>query len=259
MGLRNPPLVEVWMSFRFEPVPGAPAWTRERYQTFLSSVNGYPSVEEMVKRGVRVSKSRPGKLPKVTEILDQVMAVRAFTEDGLRAVQMTPDELAVNYLRGGTEPYPGFATLLNESMAHCKRYVECYEPDGVIEAALHYEDIVRIPIPENRLVAIDKYFTLSVQVPESVFGPFAAFEVKALVKPPGSPGPLEVVLSAPPVRSDDDYRPVHLEWHTAVRGDARMTLDETRSKLQEAHDRLGKCFYHAFTPEGWALFEPDEP
>ncbi len=37
-----------------------------------------------------------------------------------------------------------------------------------------------------------------------------------------------------------------------------MMDEEVRANLEAAHDRLEKCFRHAFTAKGWALFEPDE-
>ena len=211
MALKKPPLVELWMSFRFEPPVGAPPWDRERYQLFLEVTPEHPNVEEMARRGVRVSQTRPGRLPKIKEIVDQVIAIRAFTEDGLRAVQMTPDQLVFNYLRSDTEPYPGFSVLLDEAMEHCRRYAECYCPVGVLDAAIHYVDLVEIPTLQNPLLALEDYFTLNVQFPEAVFGPFTSLNVRAVVKPPNGDERVEVVFATEPVGADDTRRRFRLE------------------------------------------------
>lgn len=246
------------MSFRFEPAATAAAWTRERYKAFIDTAPAYPNVEEASQKGYRVVESRRGGMPKVKDVVEQIVAVRAFTEDGLRSFLLAPDTLVVNYLKGDKEAYPGFSTLLDEAIGHCRRYEECYQPAGVLEAALHYVDLVEIPIPENRLLASEEYFTLNVEAPETTFGPFGAFELKAFFKPPSSPTHLEVIFAAPPSRKEDTHRPFRLEWHTTVPTGTRMNLDAVRANLQGAHDRLEKCFRQAFTPKGWALFEPDD-
>lgn len=260
MSLAKPPLVESWMSFRFEPAVGLPPWTRDRYRVFLDNLSEtHPNVEEMARHGIQVVASKRGGRPQIKEIVEQILAVRARTEDGLRAVQMGPDELVVNYLRGEGQPYPGFPALLDEAMAYCRRYADCYHPLGVLEATLHYVDLVELPIPENRILRSEEYLTLDFRVPEEAFGHFAAFEVKAVVLPPGSKDTVQLEFASIPGRPDDPLRQFRLEWHTASKSSGRMTEDEVRASLQEAHDRLGVCFRHAFTAKGWALFEPGEP
>jgi uncharacterized protein (TIGR04255 family) len=258
VGLNKPPLVEVWMSFRFEPAAGAPPWTRERYQTFFKAVaDSHPKVEHMTQYKVRVTTSEGGKA-RIGDPVEYVLAMRAFTQDGIRAVQLTPDELVVNYLRGDTEPYPGFPALLEEALAHCHRYAECYQPAGVMEAALHYVDVIELPVPESRVVRTEDYLTLNFRVPEEVFGYFAAFEVKAVVRPPGASELVEMVFATLPGGPDDTHRRFRMEWHTPAKAGVRMDEDALRANLKTAHDRLESCFRHAFTAEGWALFEPYE-
>ena len=247
------------MSFGFEPAANAPAWTRERYEAFLNRMPDYPNQEQMVRQGIKVEGSKRGRLPKVKEMIHQVVAVRAFTEDGLRAFHLAPDELVVNYLWGGEKPYPGFETLLDEAMVFCKRYVECYHPLGVVKTDLHYVDIVEIPVPESGVVATEKYLTLNVQAPQDVFGPFSVVELKTQFRPPGSQAPVELLFATEPVGEGDVRRRLRLEWHTTDQTGSRLTQDVARANLLAAHERLEKCFRHAFTPDGWALFEPDTP
>lgn len=247
------------MSFRFEPAPGSPVWDRKRYEIFLDAVGqAYPNVEEMSRRAVQLAASRAGAHPRVKQIVEQILAIRAITDDGLRVVQLMPDQLAVNYVRGDAEPYPGFSVLLDEAIRHCQRYIECYRPLGVLEAALHYVDIVDVPLPPDRCIQSDDYFTLTFEAPEEAFGGFVALEVKAVMAPPGSKEPVELIFTSEPSRSEDPHRRFQLEWHTAARTGSRMDDTSLRANLQVAHDRLEKCFRSAFTPKGWALFESDE-
>ena len=258
MSLKKPPLVEVWMSFRFEPAVGAPTWTRERYNTFLESVSEqYPDRQEMARRGIQVAASKRGKKPQVKGIVEQVLAMRAFTEDGLRTVQLTPDQLTVNYLRGEGSPYPGFAALLDEAMAHYRRYLECYKPLGTIATALHYVDLLEIPLPPDRIIVSEEYLTLNLQTANNSLGSFLSFDIKTLVKPSDGEGLVQLMFAVEPSREDDTYRRFRLEWHTGSPPGPRMAEDEVRANLQAAHDRLWKCFRQMFTAKGWALFEPE--
>ncbi len=258
MPLKKPPLAEVWMSFRFEPAADSPPWDRDRYKLFLDSIaETHPNTEEMVRRGVQVTVSRRGGTPKVKELREQVLAVRARTEDSLRTVQLSPDELVANYLRGASEPYPGFAVLLEEAIAHCQRYAECYQPIGVLEAALHYVDLVDIPVSEGSILRSEEYLTLDFRVPEEIFGHFSSFEIMAIVHPGGVAEPVQLVFTSMPAQTGAGHRRFRLEWHTPIGNGSRMTELQVLAGLKTAHERLEKCFRHAFTAKGWALFEPE--
>ena len=258
--LKKPPLVEVWMSFRFEPVAGCPEWDRKRYETFLSTVaTTHPNIEEMTRRALQLSTSKFGKTTRVQQQSDQLLAVRAISEDGLRVVQMKPDLLAVHYICSHSEPYPGFSKLLDEAISLSRRYADCYRSPGIVEAALHYVDTVEIPLPENRLLHSDDYFTIQFEAPEQTFGGLIALEIKAMMLPPDGKEPVELLFTADPVRQDEANRRFHLEWHSAAKTGGRMEEDCLRATLKDTHDRLEKCFRSAFTPKGWALLEPDDP
>jgi uncharacterized protein (TIGR04255 family) len=257
MSLKKPPLVEVWMSFRFDPSPGAPAWNEGRYQVFLETVaDTHVNVQHMVRKGIRINNKR-GKRPRIESIAEEVMAVRAISENGLRIVQLTADELIVNYLRGDTEPYPGFPTLLDEAIAHCGRYDNCYHPLGIIEVSLHYVDAVEIPVQSQGNISSEDYFKLNFQVPEDVFGRFSAFDIKATVHPPSCDEAVQLSFATEPTEIENSRR-FRLEWHTGAKNKERMNSAEVRARMQSAHDRLYTCFKHAFTPKGWSLFEPEQ-
>jgi uncharacterized protein (TIGR04255 family) len=258
MPLKKPPLLEIWMSFRFEPAPGAPAWSNERYKLFLDAVaKTHPTVEQMIRRGIRVEKSRRGGKPKVTDVVNEVMAVRALTDDGLRIVQLWPDTLIANYLRREAEPYPGFDALLDEALSHLRQYQTCYSPLGVVSVALHYVDEVAIPREGQAILRTEEYLTLNVVMPEKVFGAFSAFDINAILQPPGGADPIQVGFAS--AGGDETQSRFRLEWHTESKSASRMNEEEVRSRLGSAHERLSRCFQRTFTEKGWALFEPDEP
>jgi uncharacterized protein (TIGR04255 family) len=247
------------MSFRFEAPAGAPSWTRERYQLFLNAISeSHPRTEAMIQQAIQVQ-TKEGAKPRIKQIVEQVVAMRALTEDGLRAVHLKADELVSNYLRGDRDVYPGFSMLLDEAMAHVRRYAECYHPSGVLEAALHYVDMIDLPVPENAVLRTEEYLNLDFRVPEETFGNFQSFEISAVVRHPNEQEVIHLVFATTSVVFGKPFRRFRLEWHTPVRTGNRMSEGEVKINLQAAHDRLEKCFRHAFTPKGWALFEPEEP
>ena len=260
MSLKKPPLVEVWMSFRFEPGIEAPPWSRERYTLFLQALaSRYPQTQEMTRRAIRVTATRPGRPPRIKEVVEEVLAVRALTDDGLRAVQLAPDELVVNYLHSSEVAYPGFPVLLAEAMDHCHRYGECYQSLGVKQAALHYVDLIDIPVPEDRVLRSEEYFNLNIQIPQQEFGGIEAFEVKLACRPTTGSDSVELVFATEVTQPDEPVRRFRMEWRTATQANGIMTEAEIRGALQSAHDRLEQCFQSVFTPTGWALFEPENP
>lgn len=259
MSLRRPPLVEVWMSFQFQPATAAPPWDRERYELLLDVLRAdYPNAEEMARHAVRLGPAKRSGKPQVKEVIDQVLAVRAYSESGLRAIHLWPDRLVVNYLRGDSEPYPGFPALLEEAVVLCRAYSECYHPVGVVQVALHYVDVVELPVPASRVIRSEDYLTLNLQFPEAAFGAIGTFDLKAVFYPVDNSQAVQLGFSTLKSVEGAPVRPFRLEWHTGERADSIMTEDEIRLNLRRAHDRLETCFRQSFTPAGWALFEPDD-
>jgi uncharacterized protein (TIGR04255 family) len=258
VSLKKPPLVEVWISFRFEPGIDAPPWSRERYTSFLQALGSrYPQTQEMTRRAIRVTATRPSRPPRIKDVVEEVLAVRALTDDGLRAVQLAPDELVVNYLHSPSVAYPGFPSLLTEAMEHCARYRECYPSSGVKQVALHYVDLIDIPVPEDRVLRSEDFFNLNIQVPPQEFGGILAFELRLACRPTTGHDSVELLFATEATQPDESVRRFRMEWRTATQADRIMSEEEIRGGLQAAHDRLEHCFRSAFTPAGWALFEPE--
>lgn len=246
------------MSFRFEPAESSPPWHRPRYVQFLDALaDQFPNRQEMTRQAVQLAVTKPGRPPKVTQLVENVQAMRALSDDGLQAVQLMPDQLVVNFLRGD-KPYPGFDVLLERATDLQRRYQECYSPVGITEVALHYIDLVSIPVDESRVVYTEKYVTIDFHAPVAHFGNFSTFDLRAVVHPPPEKLPVQVVFSLEPGGPEDTHRRYRLEWHSQTRGDPVMSDADVRTHLRAAHDRLWKCFQSAFTPDGWALFQPEE-
>ena len=252
VSLNKPPLTEVWISFEFEPPPGGSPWTQERYGLFLKRIeDAYPVTEQLIQSGLRQEKGS-----KKVQLVEAVVAVRSFSDTGTRAVQLRPNGMVVNYIRSDGEKYPGFASLLDEAIRHQQAYRECYNPAGVVGAALHYVDVVEIPIPESGVFQSEEYFTVNLRLPEA-FGSVADFHLATVLRVAETDDLVELVFSSDAHVPGESIRRFRLEWHMPVKGAGRMDDRQLRDGLILAHDRLYVCFRSVFTPNGWALFEPE--
>ncbi len=250
MTLSKPPLVEVWLSFEYEPPTGGGAWTEDRYRVFLKRIEGtHPNPEELIQSGLR----RKGA--KHAQLVEAVVAVRSFSESGTRAIQLRPNQMVVNYVRTEAEPYPGFVALLDEALVRNRDYRECYNPAGVVAAALHYVDVIEIPVPESGTVQSEEYFTINLRLPDT-FVSVVDFHLATVLRVAETNDVVELVFSSEPFVKGEAVRKFRLEWHASVMGTNRMDEDELRSGLTIAHDRLYGCFRSVFTAKGWNLFEP---
>jgi len=256
MRLNKPPLIEAWMSFRFDPGIAQPAWNRHRFKLLLDDLaSTHPDIQEMKRQAVELTASKRNGVPKVRKIIEDILAMRALSEDGLRAVQMRSNELVVNYIRGGND-YPGFDALLEEAMEVSHRYQELYRPLGVVEVALHYIDVVFLPKNDEGNVDTEEYLTVDFRIPPN-FGNFSAFDIRTVVRPLPEKLPVHMYVASEAGLDDDPEQKIRIEWHTSKVSTSVMGEEEVRANLNAAHDRLAKCFQSIFTAKGWALLEPE--
>lgn len=261
MKLKTPPLVEVWLSFGFDPGPNAPVWDRRHYKKFLKTISStHPKIEGVIRHGIRVEKKKKGKKnsqPQVIDIEESVLAMRALSEDDCRSVQLEPDRLTIAYIQGKETEYPGFSVLVSEAMTYFEEYLSCYRPNGAKEVTLHYDNIIEISRSDSEHFETKDFFSLNVEIPHAQFGHFVSFDLRAVVRPPNKDGVVEFVFATQPGQKDDTNFRFRLEWHTSVQSESIMDDQQVRDNLQIAHDRIETCFRSAFTERGWALFDPD--
>lgn len=254
MELKKSPLIEIWMSFRFDPGESPGKWDGARFNKLWKTLKDeYPNRQELRQQSIRVGTKKKSGDPVFKGFLDEIIAQRVISENELRVVQLRPDELIVNYVKGATEPYPGFESLLDVAAARCQSYFECYQPAGIVQTALHYVDIVEIPIESGQIRTGD-YFTFDVRAPDS--WTFGTFRLQTTLCPADSKEIIEVVFATEPGKTESGNARFRLEWHIASKSEDRMTIEQAKAALSNFHASLGKCFRQAFTEKGWALFEP---
>lgn len=111
----NPPLIEAWIAFDFEPNPDKVSWDKSQIESFTKAhANDFARIEMMVRDEVRIEQTSKKDLPRITDRKEIIDVVRMFNEAGTRIKQVGEDRIAYNLLRTAQEEYPGFGQLVHD-------------------------------------------------------------------------------------------------------------------------------------------------
>lgn len=255
MKLGKPPIIQAWIEFRFDRSDENSDWgLKEAYDYLDHFQETYPEREALFQRQFRIEKVQRHRNPEVIAGPVHIQAVRASNTEGSRYIQLTRDAVACNVLRTGTG-YAGFDALKMEALEKFRLYVEMYQPTRLLEFALHYVDLVVIPIEPDKPLVPGEYFTLGIDLPDTTFGVIQNFVVQYATQPPDTKDTLEV-------RLQDERDPLGLnarfrvDWRLSGSHGLSLTETEIASRLETAHDRLLDCFQKSFTEKAWQIFEP---
>jgi uncharacterized protein (TIGR04255 family) len=213
-----------------------------------------PKVEMLPKIKHQPKSVKEGQLPTEIEIHVEPQYLRARTESRSRIVQIGRNELLLNQIRSGDEPYPGFDAVLADFLDALGRYNEHIETDGVESAELHYVDLVVIPDLYKSGKEPRDYFVGAPEFPNQPFGNVASVSWSTVFSRPESIDVLQLAVQMLP--PDEDEGRFRLDWHCLcpeLRADDESPIAE---RLRSAHNYLLSCFQAVCKKPVWDLFEP---
>ncbi len=252
--LQKPPIVEMWIEFTFEPWPKSSPGTAV---VFLQRHAGeYPELELTQEGWLEFREVPSRKLPEVVSKTVAIKHIRARTTDGSRWLQLTPTQLVCNFLKLG-DSYPGFAALSAEAVAKLASYVEACRPTKLLGAAIHYVDVIDVPVPEAGEILLRDYFTLGIDLPD-VFGLQGDYLLKTAASPRDGTGPLEIQLLHDIQAARKEALRFRMDWHKSCPYNKDVQPGAILALLQAAHASVMGCFRAAFTERAWQLFSPNE-
>ena len=262
MKLRNPPIVEAWIDFRFAHEPGTDATAADRAERLLRGQFGeeLPDVGHLVEEVFADPEPRPGRGDAWSaEVRHRVAAVRAASPTRTEVVQMGPGFVSVHFLRPSGGEYPGYETLRDRAYQLLDAYVEEFRPSRLLSFGLHSVNVVDIP-PEGGSVDLSEWFRFDVTLPTEGFvsAPHGV-TVDCRVRVPIEGVELRFLVSNEDGPPDSDDVRFRLEWHLDGRLDAAP--DESglsREILDAAHEYRNRSFRATFTEKAWARFEEHE-
>ena len=255
MNLKKPPIVEMWVEFYFDPNTSRSV---EPARKFLNEfADQYPKAEVARQDTLQFRHVSPTQLPEVVGREVSISHFRVSNEAGSRWIHLTPNHLVCNFLRLG-ESYPEFKVLSEDAVSKLKRFVELCQPSRIRHAAVHYVDVIDIPLPPSKEILLSDYFALGLDLPSNPFGNQLSFLLRTSVQPTDGTGLLEIQLQNELRAGDAPGLRFRMDWHKLCPYDKEVDPGRIPADLAQAHASVMRCFRAAFTERTWALFEPEE-
>ena len=256
MNLENPPVIQTWIGFAFEPSPQKRAWDFNIARDFLLRYrDSFTHIEAIFEETVQIQELTPTR-QEIVERKVGLNRIRARDEGATRWLQLSDDRLVFNLTSGGSE-YPGYGHLRDEALAKLVDYVEHFRSQEVRHTELHYVDLIEIPKPPGGRLEIKDYFRLRLELPE-VFGPTWDFSFRVLLRADAPEDILEVRIRSELASPETEVYRFRTDWHMMCSNVATNDIDIIRHRLDAAHNCLLKYFRASVTDETWALFRPSE-
>ncbi len=254
MPYKNPPVVEAWIAFDFEPHADKTEWDYLRSRDFLKEHAPDLSKRQIeVQNVVELEKSDTDELPTVKAEHRTVNLIRAFDSEFRRLLQLGNDRMAFNLLEQGSD-YPGFGKLLDDAMGFLEKYRTYFSPRGLKSATIHYVDIVAIPV-ENLTIDLEDYFRIIRDLPESPFGLVNSFASLFTTICPLDKEPMHIEIQRLPTEVQEHTIQVRLDWEKSCRNLELNDSVQIRAALTDSNAFMVKCFKQSITPKTEALFD----
>ena len=256
MKLGKPPIIQAWVEFRFDHGADRPEWGWPTANAFFDLFQQeYTEREIAVQHRLQIAKVEKNQKPLVVDERVHLEGMRGYRADRSRYLQLSQDTLACNFLRTDAKGYEGFNALQAEALTKLRAYCEFFRPTRLVQFAVQYVDLVRIPFQNGRIELKD-YFTLGQDLPEAAFGPTLNFLVQYTTRPPDSKDVLEVRLWNELPDPQGPTGQFRIDWRLMGFEELSFDANVLGPRLDQAHDRLLDCFKKSFTPQAWATFEP---
>ena len=250
---KNPPLVQVWLAFEFDPSPDKTEWDLNLAEQLVkASEKDYPRVEAVFGEEFKVEPSTDGTLPRIVDRRETIDLVRMTSQDGTRIRHLGNDRIAFNLL-SQTTGYLGFEPLLDSSVEYLDSYVRQFQPTRVRSASIHHTDLIEIPAEET--IYLPDYFRFVPDVPMEPFGFTIGFSYSFATKCPADDQVLAVKLKVIPSSRPATLR-IQIDWDKQCRGFDFADLENAKTDLTKSHEYMVECFEAFITDKTQTLFGP---
>jgi len=259
MELGKPPVIEAWIEFRFAVDEHAPYWDEALAERFIQEdFSSQFRVESY--HGHTRFRFEPGTVrPSIADAQVVFERLRATHKEGNRFLQVGRDVLVYNLLRKH-DYWPSYQVLRTEAIEAYEKYVSFRRPSQLSGIALHYRDVVPLPLDASGQVDIDQYLAIHTQVPRELFPIVRRFRISLSVE--RARGELRLDVGNDPVAAavgdGGSEAKIRIDWHIVSSGNASLSPEWVQNWLDWAHADLRCAFRGVFTDKGWALLEPKE-
>jgi uncharacterized protein (TIGR04255 family) len=260
--LRKPPVTEAWIEFKFSVSEEHPAWDEVTGKEFIERAYGERfKTKQFIGRQEMTFEAKEGR-PSLREarlVFERVLAANA---DEDRYVQAGRDQLIYNIVRK-QQCWPEYSALRDEALDVYGQYVLFAKPSGLQTLALHYRDVVRIPLPATGSLDLSRFFTVCPDAPSGAFGSVSNWAIDLTLPYACKDATLRLVIRDDPPAHGSEPAGIteamfRMDWHAFANRTVGLEPQLVREWLEAAHEELLTAFKAAFTQECWALFEPTE-
>ena len=244
---KNPPLVEVFTEFFFQPEEGT-EWDSFIMPTYYRKIaKDFPTRKRMPTVGIEVRMAGGGSSTEFQPLSPPTPRHRFISEDEKTLVQLGENQLVVNQL----PPYYGWEKYEPTVVDCFSLYLKLWKPARVLRAAVHYLDKIDLPEAE---VGLEKYFNLLPVLPEYPEQP--ATNLTLSYEIPGAiGGDVLIVTMKQRPSADPNGLSFLFQWDYVATSGLICEITAVREWLKEAHDFLSGIFLSTFTDECRKLFD----
>lgn len=260
MKLKNPPIVEAWIDFRFEIDENAERWQAEKaihiaeqmYDGEFDTKVGI--AQEVIVNSADLNAGRPGERRRYFD------AIRVFNERGDKYLLIGQARAAYAVTKVADAPWEGFVKLRDQALDCLTKFQATARPGPAKSVALHYVDDVRVSNTPGVEMNLANFLMVRPQIPHAGFGPVSQFALELVFPTPGSPEQTMVLQmrSMPLEESSGGQVAFRMDWHHSWDTTTIPDLDAIKMFLDRAHDRQTASFHHAFTQTAWDSFGPED-
>jgi uncharacterized protein (TIGR04255 family) len=270
MSLGNPPIVEARLGFSFQSGESSPSWELDAATAFLMQHSDEFvefKLEQRCRENFRVESRNADDLPDRVHLERMVDRIRIGNGDGTRWLQIGANLISFHLVRG-SDGYPGWSALRDNSVRFLAGYSERFCPDRVLTTTIHYVDIVEVPIEDGVALKLEDYFNLGIRDPGPPFDRTNGFGLELSFRSARETNDQVCVsfsLDSPRCDEQVDAEQsgsramrFRLEWNLECRGIDSLDREIITRRLNAAHTELYSYFKQCFTERCWQLFDPQD-
>jgi uncharacterized protein (TIGR04255 family) len=248
----NPPVIEAWIAFDFEPKADKIGWDLEQVKGFAKAYPDFATMGAFFKEEIRLEKKDDKSLPTITSRSNTLDVARMSNEENTRLRQLANDRIAYNLLRKAGDEYPGFKVLLDEALEFHKHYEKFFQPANTKNATIHYVDIVDIPTDGIPIVLTD-YFGFIPDIPEEPFGFTIGYSLAFVTKCPFDSASMQTTLAWIP-SPDANVMRIRMDWEKPCPAVDYSDTEKTKAGLKQSQQFMVDCFEKVITDKTRELF-----
>lgn len=256
MNFAKPPVVEVWISFAFEPRPTKTEWDLDAVGQYLARYSEeLPRLEKLWETQFHVEETSASDLPRIIGSNEKLHFIRASDANKRRLLQIGDDVLAMHLVRQA-EDYPRFSQVRDAITPKLLDYIDDFQPSSVRAGIIHYLDIIDIPVPDCGKIELPDYFPFASDLPEDPFGPTQFLAQQFVVNCPVDEGPLHLHMRNIPAPDGEKVFRFRLDWQKHSTGLNTLDLEAIWARLDRSHEYLRHCFDKFLKRQTLDLFQP---